>query len=328
MKTMNIGLVGVGGMGRVHYMNYLQLEGCRVAAVCGRSERVRATAKEWGVPCYDTITQMVSACPIDIVDICTPTYMHHDMVMESLKNKKDTICEKPIALNLADAREMLDEAERQDCRLYIAQVLQFTKEVRFLREAVESGEYGRVLDACFERLSACPRWAKDGWLFDVNKSGLLPYDLHIHDLDVIVSLFGKPKSYSFTSCQGEDKDYPEQFRINYEYGEFHVNAEAAWFNADIPWTARWRVYFENGMLINDGQKLTAYQFGAEPKVFDTTDEVMVSTGINVPPCGWYYNELKEFLQCAREHRDSAFVTRRQLLTVMEILEEVSAQWRK
>ncbi len=327
MKTMNIGLVGVGGMGSVHYANYKEIEGCRVAAVCGGSKRARETAEKWGLPCYPSIREMVENCDIDIVDICTPTYLHHDMVMESLDCGKDTICEKPIALNLKDAKEMLDEAEEKGCRLYIAQVLQFTKEVEILRRTVESGVYGKPLDACFERLSACPRWAKDGWLFDVNKSGLLPYDLHIHDLDVIVSVFGKPEGYSVTSCRGEDKDYPEQMRICYDYGKLHVAAEAAWFNADIPWTARWRVYFENGMLINDGNTLTAYQFGAEPKVFDTRDEVMVSTGINVPPCGWYYNELKHFLDCAREHRPSPRVTARQLLTVMEILEDISATLR-
>ncbi len=328
MKIMNIGLVGVGGMGSVHYANYKEIEGCRVAAVCGSSKRAKETAEKWGLPCYPSIREMVENCEIDIVDICTPTYLHHHMVMESLCCGKDTICEKPIALSLKDAKEMLDKAEEKGCKLYIAQVLQFTKEVEILRRTVESGVYGKPLDACFERLSACPRWAKDGWLFDVNKSGLLPYDLHIHDLDVIVSVFGKPECYSITSCQGEDKNYPEQMRINYDYGKFHVVAEAAWFNADIPWTARWRVYFENGMLINDGSTLTAYQFGSEPKAFDTRDEVMVSTGINVPPCGWYYNELKHFVDCAREHRPSPRVTARQLLTVMEILEDISATWRK
>lgn len=328
MKTMNIGLVGVGGMGSVHYANYKEIEGCQVAAVCGGSKRAKETAEKWGLPCYPSIREMAENCDIDIVDICTPTYLHHDMVMESLDCGKDTICEKPIALSLKDAKEMLDKAEQKDCMLYIAQVLQFTKEVEILRRTVESGVYGKPLDACFERLSACPRWAQDGWLFDVNKSGLLPYDLHIHDLDVIVSVFGKPQGYSMSSCQGEDKSYPEQIRIDYDYGKFHVAAEAAWFNADIPWTARWRVYFENGMLINDGSTLTAYQFGSEPKVFDTSDQVMVSTGINVPPCGWYYNELKHFLDCAREHRPSPNVGAGQLLTVMEILEDISAKWRK
>ena len=328
MKELKIGLVGVGGMGAVHYANFAEIENCRVAAVVGSSQRVKDTAAKWGVPAYASITEMVADCDIDIVDICTPTYTHHDLVLEALKLKKHTICEKPIALSYADAKEMLDEAEKQGVQLYIAQVLQYTKEVEYLRQAVESGCFGKPLDAYFERLSACPQWAKDGWLFDVDKSGLLPYDLHIHDLDVIVSLFGKPESFSCTSCQGDDKNYPEQFRVVYDYGKLHVGGEAAWFNADIPWTARWRVYFENGMMINDGSTLTAYQFGKEPKVYDCADEVMVSTGINVPPCGWYYNELKHFLECVRENKPTPHVSREQLLTVMELLEEISAPWRK
>ena len=328
MEKIRVALVGTGGMGKVHYANYQYLPEYEVAAVCDSSPDSVKLAEKWGLPHFSGISEMLDAVDADLVDICTPTFLHHDMVMESLSHGKNTITEKPIALSLHDAKEMLDEAEKQGCLLFVAQVLQFTKEVGYLRAAVHSGEYGKPLDAYFERLSACPRWAADGWLFDAKKSGLLPYDLHIHDLDVIVSLFGKPESFSFTSCSGAGKNYPEQFRISYNYGELHVGAEAAWFNADIPWTARWRVYFENGMMINDGTTFKAYQFDREPKTFDISDEVMVSTGINVPPCGWYYNELKHFAACIRENKPSPYVTRSQLLTVMEILEEISAQWRK
>ncbi len=327
MKRIRVAIVGTGGMGKVHYANYQYLPEYEVAAVCDKAPASVHLAEEWGIPHFSGISEMLNAVDIDLVDICTPTFLHHDMVMESLSHGKNTITEKPIALSLKDAREMLDEAEKKGCLLFVAQVLQFTKEVGYLRDAVRSGVYGKPLDAYFERLSACPRWAADGWLFDVKKSGLLPYDLHIHDLDVIVSLFGKPDSFSFTSCSGTGKNYPEQFRVNYNYGNLHVGGEAAWFNADIPWTARWRVYFENGMMINDGTTLKAYQFDAEPKEFDISDEVMVSTGINVPPCGWYYNELKHFAECIREHKSSPYVTRDQLLTVMEILEEISAKWK-
>ena len=305
MEKIRVALVGTGGMGKVHYANYQHLPEYEVAAVCDSAPASRALAEEWGLPHFTGIGEMLDNTEVDLVDICTPTFLHHDMVMESLAHGKNTITEKPIALSLKNAREMLDEAEKQGCLLFVAQVLQFTKEVGYLRDAVRSGIYGKPLDACFERLSACPRWAADGWLFDAKKSGLLPYDLHIHDLDVIVSLFRKPESFSFTSCSGTGK-----------------------FNADIPWTARWRVYFENGMMINDGTTLKAYQFDHEPVTFDTADEVMVSTGINVPPCGWYYNELKHFAECIRENKPSPYVTREQLLTVMKILEEISAQWRK
>ena len=321
MKTLKIGIVGGGGMGRVHYANWKAVEGAEVVALCESAPTGPATAAEWGVPLFTSITDMVNA-GLDVVDICTPTFLHHDMAMEALNLGVDTICEKPIALNYADAKEMLDTAEAKGCRLYIAQVLQFTKEIQALHRLVETEEYGKVLDATFERLSACPRWAAGGWLFDKTKSGLLPFDLHIHDLDVIVSLFGKPKSFVTNSVKGRDKTYPEHLRINYDYGDFHVNAEAAWYNADSPWTARWRVYFENAVVINDANGKIAYQFDKEPRIFNTKDEVEISTGINVPPCGWYYNELVHFAECIREGKPTPLVSREQLLTVMEILEEI------
>ena len=322
MKTLKIGIVGGGGMGKVHYANWKAIEGAEVVALCESAPTGPATAAEWGVPLFTSITDMVNA-GLDVVDICTPTFLHHDMAMEALNLGVDTICEKPIALNYADAKEMLDTADAKGCRLYIAQVLQYTKEIQALHKLVETEEYGKVLDATFERLSACPRWAAGGWLFDKTKSGLLPFDLHIHDLDVIVSLFGKPKSFVTNSVQGRDKTYPEHLRINYDYGDFHVNAEAAWYNADSPWTARWRVYFENAVVINDANGMIAYQFDKEPRVFNTKDEVEISTGINVPPCGWYYNELKAFAQYIRDGVPAPEVSREQLLTVMEILEEVN-----
>ena len=325
MEMLKIGIVGGGGMGRVHYANWKEVAGTEVVALCDNAPNAASTAQEWGVPLYSSITEMIQASGLNVVDICTPTFLHHDMVMESLNLGIDTICEKPIALNYADAKEMLDAADANGCHLYIAHVLQFTKEVQVLHGLVESGEYGRVLDASFERLSAAPRWAVGGWLFDKTKSGLLPFDLHIHDLDVIVSLFGKPKGFTVNSCKGRDKAYAEHLRINYDFGDLHVNGEAAWFNADSPWTARWRVYFENALVVNDGTTVTAYAFDAPPRVFDTKDEVEISTGINVPPCGWYYNELKHFAECIRAGIPTPHVTREQLLTVMEILEEVS-QW--
>ena len=324
MKTIRIGLVGTGGMGRVHYCNIAAIDGAEVAAVCVSSEKGREAAKEWGLPCFSSITEMAEAVELDAIDICSPTYCHHDMVMESLGLGKHTIVEKPIALSTADAAEMLAQAKKHGVHLYVAQVLQFTKEVAVLRQAVETGEFGKPLDAYFERLSSCPKWAMGGWLFDRKKSGLLPYDLHIHDLDIIVSLFGKPKHFSVTERRGAGKNYPEQMRFLYEFEDgLTVGAEAAWFNAPIPFTARWRVAFENGVLVNNGTALTAYRFGMEPKVYDTRDEVMISTGINVPPCGWYYNELMHFVECIREGTASPCVTEETLLSVMELLEEMN-----
>lgn len=318
-----IGIVGAGGMGTVHHSNYVHIEGCKVAAIVGNSEQDRQRAAMWGLPLYDDIASMAAHEQIDVVDICTPTFLHKKHVMESLALGKHTITEKPIALCKKDAEEMYALAKAKGVQLLVAQVLQFTKEVEVLRGLVQSGEYGKPLDAYFERLSAAPRWAQGGWLFDKEKSGLVPFDLHIHDLDIIVSLFGKPSKVAYTSCGGADKTYPEHYRFLYTYNELHIAAEAGWLNADIPFTARWRVYFENAMVVNDGTAVTAYQFGKAPRVFDTEDKIKIPTGINVPPTGWYLSELSHFMQCVKHNKPSPYVSEQQVLTVLEILEHVN-----
>ena len=103
---INIGIVGAGGMGTVHHSNYRHLDGCAVVGVVDPSPAGRERAAQWGVPCYESITDMVEAGGVDVVDICTPTFLHRDNVMESLSLGKTTIVEKPCALTRADAEAM------------------------------------------------------------------------------------------------------------------------------------------------------------------------------------------------------------------------------
>jgi predicted dehydrogenase len=321
---IRIGIVGSGGMGTVHYSNYGYIPDCQVAALTDVGPRGEARAREWGVPFYESIPAMVEAQNLDVVDVCSPTFLHKTHVEQALRAGVHAITEKPAALHLSDVQEMFDLADKQGRQIYVGQVLQFTKEVEVLRGLVQSGEYGRPLDAFFERLSARPRWVQNDWLFDRQKSGLLPFDLHIHDLDVIVSLFGRPLSYSFTASHSSERAFPEHYRFLYEFDGLHVSAEAAWYNADFPFTARWRVYFENAVVVNDGSNVTAYQFDQPPRIFDTQDLPKIPTGINLPPTGMFKAELSHFVDCIQSNRPSDKVTRQQVLTVIGLLEEITA----
>lgn len=216
---------------------------------------------------------------------------------------------------------MFDLAKEKGVHLYVAQVLQFTPEIRVLRQLVEEKPYGKPLDAVFQRLSARPEWAQGGWLFDREKSGLVPFDLHIHDLDVIISLFGEPEAAECRCCGGEGRGFPELYRWEYRCGGVNVAAEAAWLNASIPFTCPWRVYFERSAVLYDGAHVTAYPWGEDPVVFDTQEKIKIPTGINVPPTGWYHTELGHFLDCIRADADSPMVPKERVLAVLRLLEQ-------
>ena len=318
---IKIGIVGAGGMGTVHYHNYLHLPDCAVAGLVTGSESGRKKAKEWSVPAFSSIRELVEGADVDVVDICTPTYLHAEQAMQAIELGKHVIVEKPCALTEGEARAMFDLAEQKGVHLYVAQVLQFTPEIRVLRQLVEEKPYGKPLDAVFQRLSARPEWAQGGWLFDREKSGLVPFDLHIHDLDVIISLFGEPEAAECRCCGGEGRGFPELYRWEYRCGGVNVAAEAAWLNASIPFTCPWRVYFERSAVLYDGTHVTAYPWGEDPVVFDTQEKIKIPTGINVPPTGWYLTELGHFLDCIRADADSPMVPKERVLAVLRLLEQ-------
>lgn len=319
---LKVGIVGLGGMGTVHYSNYKHIDGAEVVAVCDPSITMEK-AKEIGVAVYHNISEMIQKESLDIVDVCTPTFLHKQCVIEALNNKVHVICEKPIALSKSDATEMLELAKKQGVKLFIGQVLQYARETIILKDIIRSNKYGKVLDAQFLRLSARPRWITNGWLFDRDKSGLLPFDLHIHDLDLIVSVFGKPEDVSFTSVGRPETNYKEHYRFTYLFKDLTISAEVAWYNADFPFTATWRIYFENAVLTNSSEGLIAYQFDKEPFIYDTEEEIKIPTGINLPPTGMFYYELSDFLNDIISKNYVGCQRETEILKVIEILEGIN-----
>lgn len=318
MKEVRILLVGLGGMGNVHYLNYQKIEGVKVVAAVGSCESDKKRADEWQLPFYTSLDAALDECAVNLVDITTPTFLHYDMVKKCLERGFNTLCEKPLCLSKEEAVELFAIANKQKVHLYVALVLEFIKETAVLREALKSGIYGNVVDAVFTRLSAAPLWSEGNWLFDRSKSGLLPFDLHIHDLDLIVSLFGVPDKYSAMARGLTSKGYSQLIHMEYGYKDFTVHAEAGWLNGRLPFTAVWRVVFEHAVIVNDGSTVTIYKENGEVEQPDISYPVVISTGINVPPTGWYFEELKCITEAVRENREVAFITEKQVIEVIGI----------
>ncbi len=319
---MNILLVGAGGMGSAHFRNYQQIEGAHVQALVGTSQADRQAGKDWGLKVYPTITEAVQKELVRIADLCVPTYLHERLALEAFRCGLHVITEKPCSLSAGSAEAMFRAAKEAGRQLYVAQVVQFTRETEVLRTVVRDGRYGRALDGFFERLSARPAWSQGGWLFDRQKSGLLPFDLHIHDLDLIVSLFGEPDDFAVSPC-AENLGIRDHLRVNYAWKNgMTVCGEAAWFNARVPFAARWRVYFERGMLIYDGNTVTGYGADGDTACFDISDPVQIASGINLPANGWFFRELSHFLACAEQGTPSPLVPEGQVLAVLNVVEKL------
>jgi predicted dehydrogenase len=168
-------------------------------------------AAQHGFRVYDTYEQLLG--DVDVVDICAPTNFHHDMVMSAAVAGKHIICEKPIALNLADGREMIQACKRANVRLFIAMVVRFFAEYRAAQRVVTAGDIGEPRVIRLTRVGYQPRKAFDNWFLDNARSGGMILDVMIHDFDYARWLAGNVTRVFAKSVRSTRPDAPGDYAL-------------------------------------------------------------------------------------------------------------------
>jgi predicted dehydrogenase len=159
----------------------------RLAAIT-RSDlaRAQAAAREYGIPLAFASAEELCRCgEVDAVLVATPNACHRADVLCALRHRKPVLCEKPLALNAAEAREMVTAAGQAGVLLGVAQVFRFAPALARLRERVQRGEVGRVIGARSEfhyQGVGHPR----RWIADAALAGGGPIaDVGVHCIDLL-----------------------------------------------------------------------------------------------------------------------------------------------
>ena len=298
---LKVGLIGCGFMGAMHANCYKDIEGVELTAFADiRKEKADALAADTNATIYGDGKELIADADVDIIDICLPTYLHAEYAMAAMDRVKYVFVEKPVALTAEEGRAMIEKAEKTGCRVQVGQVIRFWDEYVELKKIVESGVYGKVVNANLRRLSPRPTWGWKNWLLDVSLSGGAGQDLHIHDVDYVLSLFGEPKSfYSVKNVNGECNSYVNTIM---QYDDFAVGVEGTWdLPASYPFTATFRVVFEKAVVENaNGLKLYTDNGVSEIKIEKKELLGEAYKGGNVSDLGGYYNELVYFCEKARK----------------------------
>ncbi|MHB8581060.1 MAG: Gfo/Idh/MocA family protein [Ignavibacteriaceae bacterium] len=193
---IRIGLVGTGYISGVHALAAKEVENVSITSVFSRDKkRVKKFAEKFGIPNYFDNYDSFLDSNIDAVIICLPTPLHKDYSIEALNRSKHVLCEKPMALNIDDGIEMKNTAEKTGRVLMVAHVLRFWPEYVIVKKILEDGLVGNIRKVITYRFASLPEWSSNNWLLDQNKSGGVPVDLQLHDIDFIFWLLGEPKKY-------------------------------------------------------------------------------------------------------------------------------------
>jgi predicted dehydrogenase len=148
MRPLRVGLIGAGTIAlSAHLPAISRLKGLveLVAVADLRPAVAEAAAKRYGAEAaYGDYRELLARPDVDLVDICTPEFLHAEQTLAAAAAGKHVICEKPMAATVAEADAMLDACRRAGVRLMIAHSRRFTPRYQRIRAAIDRGEIGDV----------------------------------------------------------------------------------------------------------------------------------------------------------------------------------------
>ncbi len=199
-KLIKIGIIGCGGIANGKHMPALaKVEDAEMVAFCDIiPERAEKAAKEFGTPdakVYTDYRELLKDKTIDVVHVCTPNRSHSFITVDALEAGKHVMCEKPMAINSAEAQKMLDAAKRTGKKLSIGYQNRFRDDSLYLKKEAEDGTFG---DIYFAKATAIRRRAVPTWgvfLNEYEQGGGPLIDIGTHALDLTLWMMNnyKPK---------------------------------------------------------------------------------------------------------------------------------------
>ncbi len=297
--ALNVAVIGAGFMGQVHAQSYYKGDlGARVShVVATRLARAEALASALPGPITATTEyQAVLDDPsVDIVDICVPTMHHCDYVLRAAAAGKHVLCEKPMAVTLAEADAMIAACEQAGVTLMIAHVLRFWPEYMAAVALVHAGRIGQLKSVTCQRLSQGPAWNDAAsWFLDPARGGGAVRDMAIHDYDVLNWIAGLPTD---VQAKGGVNHFTALFALaDGVYGE--VGASMA-MPAGFPFTMTLQAVGDAGAVAFDGRTgtLTLYANGeGQPVEVEGSRVFAQNTSAEIDA---YYHEIAYFLECVQ-----------------------------
>ncbi len=304
---LKIGIVGMGGMGWFHTARYLQLPNAKITAIADIvPERLEAKdavqiniaqgeqAFDFSdVARYSEGKDLIEEADVDVIDICLPTYLHAPYAITALKAGRHVLCEKPMALGVAEADRMIATADETNRLLMVAQVIRFWPEYQFLKERIETEAYGTLRSLNMWRIGGRPGWSPDNWFLDPALSGGAILDLHIHDVDYVNAVFGSPDHIYATGRISEAAKAYDVIHACFSYaGGPQIHMHAGWSPAQIPFEAGFEAWFDRAYLRYADGKLT---------IFDDADKIAPHDA-PIESGDGYRNEIAYFLNCVETGR--------------------------
>jgi predicted dehydrogenase len=192
MNRIRIGAIGAGGFGLFALQQFLQVKDVELVAIAGtHREAAIAMARRFGVAEPLEVDRLLQLDEVDLVYIATPPFLHYTQVRAALEAGKHVICEKPLALTVEQADDLLQLARDRD-RLCIANLMQrYNPLFLAVRRLIESRVIGECLHGWFDNAAGDEGLSPEHWFWDRAKSGGIFIEHGVHFFDLFEGWLGR-----------------------------------------------------------------------------------------------------------------------------------------
>ncbi|MCG9971779.1 Gfo/Idh/MocA family protein [Christiangramia crocea] len=193
-KQINWGIIGLGKIANKFATALASVENTKLYAVASRDREKAVVFSEMhnAEVSYGVYKQLMEDEKVDVIYIATPHSLHYDLTMECIKNGKAVLCEKPFAMNIEEAREMVSLARSKKVFLMEALWTMFLPHYQYLLDIIRSGEYGKVrsikADFGFEA-----EFDRNKRMFNKSLGGGSLLDIGIYPIFLAYTILGKPE---------------------------------------------------------------------------------------------------------------------------------------
>lgn len=289
---MKVGIVGVGFMGATHAAAWAETEATISGFIAETPKEAGQLAERYGARVYPNYEAMLA--DVDVVDICAPTHLHHQMTIQTATAGKHVVCEKPLARTMEQGQAMIAVCRKAGVKLLVAHVVRFFPEYALAKSAVDGGQIGRPAVIRLARGSFRPKKPVGNWFLDFEKSGGMMLDLMIHDFDyarwvagAVESVFAK--SIEHTKGDAASVDYGMAILKHKSGALSHV--AGAWAYPPPTFRTRLEIAGDGGLIEFDSAATAPIERLLQKPEAEAPDVGLPSSPLSESP---YTTQIKEF----------------------------------
>jgi predicted dehydrogenase len=298
-KRLKLGVIGVGRVAMAHLNAATDLrDHVELMAIADiRADRAREVAEEFTIKnIYSDYRDLLADREIEVVIVCLPNYLHHRVCREAARAKKHILVEKPIAMNLREADEMIEEGRAHGVTLMVGQSRRFPDAMKEVFKRLD--EIGRPFRIDINFLVSFPQPPTDWWKSSEKAGGLVILLQGSHSVDTILWLLGKIPSTVFAISRRQNPLWEGEDEANIVLG--FDSGELATVHLSLSTSPP----IHEAIVVGPRGTMRLYEFPTgKPFGFsyrlDVNDKTVLE-GEQAPSL--YTVQLREFLEAIRDNR--------------------------